>query len=129
MLDVDNFKNYNDNFGHLKGDELLRQLAILIRKSVRNFDVVGRYGGEEFALILRNCSRKTALRIAERIRKDVADYQFYGRESQPQGKVTVSIGVAVYNKDMDKDQLLDFADQAMYLAKKKGRNRVESFST
>lgn len=128
MLDVDNFKNYNDTLGHLKGDELLRQLAVLIRKSVRTFDVVARYGGEEFAIILRNCSRKTALCIAERIRKEVAEYQFFGRECQPQGRVTVSIGVAAYNKELDKDQLLDFADQAMYLAKKKGRNRVESFS-
>lgn len=128
MLDVDYFKNYNDNFGHIKGDDILRQLADVISKNVRDLDIVARYGGEEFAIILRKCNRKKAFSIAERIRKGVAKYQFPGRELQPGGQLTVSIGLAAFSKDLDKGQLLNLADQALYMAKKKGRNRVESYS-
>lgn len=125
MVDVDNFKNYNDTLGHVNGDVLLKELAQLIKRNVRQFDIVARYGGEEFAVILMNCPKEEARIIAERIRLAVEDYEFYGREYQPRGRVTVSIGLAAYEQVGNKDELLLSADKALYHAKERGRNRVE----
>ena len=126
MLDVDNFKKYNDCYGHPRGDMLLRTLARVIESSVRNFDVVCRYGGEEFAVILPNCDREGAKAIAERIRGACESYHFPGREKQPGGKITLSIGVASYPGAKDNGQLLHFADKALYSAKHY-KNRVECY--
>ncbi len=125
MLDVDLFKNYNDTHGHPEGDELLRLLAQLFTKRLRGSDLVARYGGEEFAFILTETKRDGALIVAEGIREQIENHPFYGRNSQPSGKITVSIGVAAYpDNGEDSSALLKYADDALYLAKKEGRNRV-----
>lgn len=125
MLDVDNFKNYNDSRGHQVGDVLLKELAQLIQQNVRNFDIVARYGGEEFSVILLGCDRNEAAIIAERIRCSVEQYHFSGGKNQPHGKVTISIGVATFPEVKYHHKLLGYADKALYRAKRKGRNRVE----
>ena len=127
MIDIDNFKLYNDSFGHPMGDELLRKISGLIQENVRGFDIVSRYGGEEFAVILVDCSKDEATKIAERIRSAVEHYHFYGREKQPNGAVTISIGIAIYPEIKTKANLIQYADRALYRAKKLGRNRVEVY--
>ncbi|MDA8442728.1 MAG: diguanylate cyclase [Peptococcaceae bacterium] len=128
MLDIDNFKNYNDHFGHPRGDQLLKGFSGLIKASVRNFDVVCRYGGEEFAVILPDCQQTEAIEIAERIRKACERFNFFGRETQPGGRVTVSIGVANYPQAKTHEEIVLFADKALYAAKHHNRNRVEIYS-
>lgn len=125
ILDIDNFKHYNDSYGHPQGDELLKELADLLQKCVRESDLACRYGGEEFALILPETNKEAATALAERLRKDIQDHPFPHKETQPLGAVTVSIGVAaspVDAKDMEK--LIKKADDALYRAKTTGRNRV-----
>ncbi|MCP3977868.1 MAG: diguanylate cyclase [bacterium] len=125
FLDIDHFKQYNDRNGHLCGDELLKQLALLIQKLSRRSEVVARYGGEEFVLILPETNKSGAFVHAERLRESVMDYPFDGRETQPLGRVTMSLGVSSYPEDGgDADTLIDRADKALYVAKRQGRNRV-----
>jgi len=115
MLDVDNFKKYNDTNGHLAGDELLREMASLFVRSIRTVDMVFRYGGEEFVLLMVETDKKGAILAAERILNLV-------RLSLP---TTISMGIADYPTDAaDKDVLLDKADKALYKAKAEGKNRV-----
>jgi diguanylate cyclase (GGDEF)-like protein/PAS domain S-box-containing protein len=125
MIDVDYFKNYNDTLGHPQGDKLLKELATKICNSVRSYDVVARYGGEEFAVILVDCNQEDALKVAEKIRKNIEKTDFYGRVKQPSGNFTVSIGLAMFNESITIEQLIEVADQALYKAKQTGRNRVE----
>ncbi|MEK7852145.1 MAG: diguanylate cyclase, partial [Deltaproteobacteria bacterium] len=99
ILDIDHFKHYNDTHGHPQGDELLRGLAELLRKSVRESDIPCRYGGEEFALILPETAKDAALALGERIRKAISEHPFPFREAQPMGTVSVSVGVAVSPAD------------------------------
>lgn len=125
ILDVDHFKHYNDAHGHPQGDELLRELAELLQKSIRKADLACRYGGEEFALILPETGKETAHSLAERIRKAISEHPFPFRETQPMGALTVSIGVSTFpidNKGID--GLIKKADDALYRAKGEGRNRV-----
>jgi diguanylate cyclase (GGDEF)-like protein/PAS domain S-box-containing protein len=124
MIDVDYFKNYNDTLGHPQGDKLLKELAMKICNSVRSYDVVARYGGEEFAVILADCSEEDAFKVAEKIRKNVEKTDFFGRINQPGGNFTVSIGLAMFNESITKEQLIEVADQALYKAKQSGRNKV-----
>jgi diguanylate cyclase (GGDEF)-like protein len=124
MLDVDSFKEFNDTYGHPQGDQLLVMLARILRSSVRTVDHVGRYGGEEFIIILPETGRSDAQILAERIRAAVAAQWFRVGEGQ-EARTTVSIGVAGYPDDaMDAEQLLQHADDALYRAKRSGRNRV-----
>lgn len=125
MLDLDNFKRYNDIFGHVQGDELLRIIAKQIQKNVRNFDVVARYGGEEFAVILIDCPLEESLKIAERIRSSVEELSFFGSTAEATGKVTISIGVAMLQNSYSNRDLIYYADKALYKAKLQGKNRVE----
>jgi diguanylate cyclase (GGDEF)-like protein len=119
MLDVDHFKSYNDNFGHQAGDEVLRRVAVVLRDATRVIDCVGRYGGEEFAVILPETGSSGALEVAERIRARVQGEKFEHRE------VTVSVGVSEYPSDGDSaDAIISIADAALYAAKHGGRNRV-----
>jgi len=132
MLDIDHFKVYNDTFGHLVGDVTLREVAKIIKESVRRVDLIARYGGEEFAIILPETTKQGGLEAAERIREAAACKRFkvYDEET----RVTVSIGVASFPADMGHTlteyypdiplELLQHADQALYQAKKEGRNRV-----
>ncbi|MGQ9898324.1 MAG: diguanylate cyclase [Acidobacteriota bacterium] len=125
MLDVDRFKHFNDTNGHEAGNELLKDLSRLMERCFRRSDVLARYGGEEFVVLLPNTSKSQAALLAERLRRRVAEYPFAGRESQPDGRLTVSLGVAVLPADTsDPKLLLELADRALYRAKQSGRNRV-----
>lgn len=125
MADIDYFKNYNDHWGHLKGDEALRQLARVLRRNARDVDVLARYGGEEFAFILPETELSQAGIQAERIRVEVEKHPFDAEEVQPGGKLTISLGVAAYTLNMERmEELVHAADQALYRAKAQGRNRV-----
>ncbi|HET6304830.1 MAG TPA: sensor domain-containing diguanylate cyclase [Myxococcota bacterium] len=129
LFDIDHFKHYNDTNGHLAGDELLRSLGDLLKENVREEEIVGRYGGEEFLLIMPNVEKSLALRAAERIRAVVAGWDFPHRDRQPGGCVTVSGGVAGWPNDGDEvDALLHRADQALYQAKREGRNRILAYA-
>jgi diguanylate cyclase (GGDEF)-like protein len=130
LFDIDHFKHYNDTNGHLAGDELLRSLGALLKENVREEEIVGRWGGEEFLLLMPNVEKSHALRAAERIRAVVAGWDFDHRDRQPGGCVSVSGGVASWPNDGDDvDTLLHCADQALYQAKREGRNRVFAHST
>lgn len=125
LLDVDHFKKYNDTHGHPAGDEVLRQVARLLTMNVRAFDKVARYGGEEFVVILPQTDLQGAAAAAEKLRRAIEEHPFLGEETQPGGKVTVSLGVAGFPEHAGSvDELLEQADQAMYRAKAAGRNRV-----
>lgn len=124
LLDIDDFKKLNDSYGHLFGDHVLRELAGILRQQVRETDVVGRYGGEEFMVILSETSREGAHITAERIRRAVELHPFeqHGRKVS----VTVSGGLATYPEDASyKKKLIETADKCLYRAKTLGKNRVE----
>lgn len=125
MVDVDNFKAYNDANGHLGGDECLKRIATAVASEMRANDLVARYGGEEFAVILPNQSLKGAAIVAERIRGRVEQLQLPNRLA-PNGRITVSIGAAtaIAGPDNDASVLVATADAALYRAKHLGRNRI-----
>lgn len=123
MVDVDHFKVYNDTHGHVAGDEALRRVADALRTAVREGDVVYRYGGEEFCVLLPDTSSEEAEAVCERLRIAVRDTPFPGEERQPSGRVTVSVGVALA-RGADVDALKTRADEALYEAKRSGRDRV-----
>ncbi|GIV05431.1 MAG: hypothetical protein KatS3mg016_1006 [Fimbriimonadales bacterium] len=118
MLDIDHFKQFNDRFGHPAGDELLKQVAEVLRQSARAYDVVARYGGEEFALLLPNTTLEQAVQVAERIRAQISQIQ------NPHAPVSASLGVASYRMGTPPATLLYEADAALYRAKHNGRNQV-----
>ncbi len=123
MVDVDNLKAYNDRHGHLRGSRVLREIAARIAAQVREFDLVAKYGGDEFTLILPQTGRDGALVVAERIRHAVASHTF---PLVDPGAITISCGVACYPHDnVDGLGLIRMADRALYMAKQNGRNRVE----
>lgn len=124
MIDVDKFKDYNDAHGHPAGDVLLRQVATTLCECVREGDVVYRFGGEEFAVLLRGATDLEAQAVATRIRTAVAAHPFPGGESQPGGRVTVSVGVARHVDGGDAAGLVSQADSALFSAKRSGRDRV-----
>jgi len=127
MLDIDHFKQYNDHNGHLLGDEALRNVAEVLKETVRDTDLVYRYGGEEMSIILPNTDKEGAALVLERIRKEIETAYFIGEENQPSGKLTVSIGFATYPIDsISKEGLIKSADSALYKAKESGRNKVEA---
>lgn len=129
MIDVDDFKWFNDRNGHLAGNNALRRLAQIFRKCVRDVDVVCRYGGEEFAVILPTTLKAGALIVAEKMRVRVGRARIAGGDNQPKGKVTVSIGVATVPTDATSaDDVIARADAALYRAKAFGKDRVEAFS-
>jgi diguanylate cyclase (GGDEF)-like protein len=125
MIDVDHFKNYNDKYSHPQGDSLLKEITRITKNTIRAYDIPTRYGGEEFAVILPYSDQEQALRVAERIKKNVWAQKFPGKEARDQVRVTVSIGVAAYPLNAKtKTELVGRADQALYLAKSEGRNKV-----
>jgi len=125
MADVDNFKSYNDTHGHPAGDEVLKTVADIIATRLRVVDLPVRYGGEEFAILLPETDWKGGRMVAEDIRAQIDNYPFSGRETQPLGKVSLSLGVAEFPADSEDPQsLLKKADDALYRAKNGGRNRV-----
>lgn len=125
MLDIDHFKVYNDNNGHLAGDDALRKVAKLIHGAIRETDIVGRYGGEEFAVILLHADMIQMAEVAERIRRTIEGVPFPNEELQPMGKVTVSVGGSCLSDGMmTMEDLIKSADEALYRAKGNGRNKV-----
>jgi diguanylate cyclase (GGDEF)-like protein len=125
LFDIDHFKQYNDTNGHLPGDELLKSLSQILRENIRENELVGRYGGEEFIMVMPNVDRDGALMAAERIRKLIAGTPFEHADKQPSGSVTVSGGVSLWPMDGDDvETLMRHADDALYEAKRAGRNRV-----
>lgn len=119
IIDVDNFKSINDRYGHMVGDKVLKQLAVIFENNVRASDCVVRWGGEEFAVILPGTDHQGALRFAERIRKNVESFNFFiGRGTC--FKVTVSAGIAtIIEEQMDLERVVELADKALYKAKEK----------
>ncbi len=128
IMDVDFFKNYNDTLGHPAGDEVLRQLSSILSSTVRDNDIVARYGGEEFAVILPATDTSGALALGERIRNKVEKHHFPQEEIQPNGVLTISIGISTYPSDaVVLEDLIVTADRALYNAKNNGRNQVVLF--
>lgn len=125
LADLDNFKLYNDICGHLAGDNVLRKTAQLMRGSARDMDVVTRYGGEEFCLILPGTGKKESVFVGERIRRAIEAEAFPGESHLPLGRLTISIGVSAFPADgVTADELVHAADLALYQAKELGRNRL-----
>ena len=125
MVDVDDFKKYNDRNGHQAGDEALRRLAAVLVAESRSSDHVARYGGEEFAVVLCQTSKKGAAVYAERVRTTLSKTEFYNQEEQPAGILTVSMGLAGYPQDAtSKEDLIRQADRALYKAKHSGKDQL-----
>lgn len=124
MIDIDHFKKVNDTYGHASGDMVLASLGRILKDKCRDFDVVSRMGGEEFSVLLRDCSENQALEIAERIRKEVEDFKFAIADGRSIN-VTISIGIATYPGIAETiEEIKEEADKALYEAKRTGRNRV-----
>jgi len=125
MLDIDHFKKINDRWGHLIGDQILRQLSDLVVQKVRGTDLVARYGGEEFAVILPDTDKTGAYRVAEKIRRTVEQHSWTLPNQELLNRMTVSLGIGTYPLDAkDLDSLIEKTDQALYRAKRGGRNQV-----
>lgn len=126
MIDIDHFKHYNDTNGHPMGDLLLKELSLILKESIRETDMVARFGGEEFIIMLPETTRQEVIKLAESLRLRIKNHIFPMEEKQPGKDLTVSMGVASYPSKtvVSPDTLLEKADQALYKAKKRGRNRV-----
>jgi diguanylate cyclase (GGDEF)-like protein len=129
MIDIDSFKHYNDTNGHPMGDIVLEEVAHLIQINTRETDLAARYGGEEFALILQQTDLAGATFVAEKIRKAIEEHHFHNEEKQPNGNLTISVGVATLTDyTTTPEKLLKDADEQLYTAKRTGRNKVCSQS-
>ena len=125
MTDIDHFKKFNDSFGHLTGDQVLRLVAMSVKQNVKGQDTAARYGGEEFAIILPNTVLRSAIVVADHIRRAVMTKELMKRSTgEHLGRVTVSIGVATLRKSDTPQSLIERADACLYAAKRHGRNRV-----
>ena len=122
MFDIDHFKAVNDTYGHAIGDGVLKTIASVVTAHIRKADVLGRIGGEEFAVLAAETEAESASALAEKIRSAIEATEF-----DHAGKVTVSLGVSIYNKGLTLDEFVRRADEALYAAKNKGRNRVECY--
>lgn len=129
MADVDHFKSFNDKYGHLTGDQVLRLVGMAMKQNVKGRDIAARYGGEEFVIALPNTKLESALTLADQIRRAVMAKELMKRSSGERlGRVTVSIGVAMLRADDTSQSLIERADTCLYAAKRNGRNRVISES-
>jgi diguanylate cyclase len=125
MLDIDHFKSFNDNYGHLTGDHVLRLVAMSLKQSIKGQDVAARYGGEEFAVVLPKTALRQALTVADNIRRAVMSKQLKKRSTgEILGRITVSVGVSMLQPSENADCLIERADACLYAAKRNGRNRV-----
>jgi len=124
IVDIDYFKHYNDANGHLAGDRVLKKVANTIRICVREMDLVARYGGEEFALLLPEISGENGVIVAEKIRREVESQRFKNERRQPNGNLTISLGIAQNSPHLKSHrEMFNLADAALYQAKLQGRNR------
>lgn len=129
MIDIDHFKELNDTFGHHVGDQVLRDIASILMKDMREVDTVARYGGEEFVIILPETTEAGAAYVAQRLRRAVEQTRFFAGSPQSIRHLTISIGVAAFDTDAQfKRDLIEFADAALYSAKRNGRNQVICYS-
>ncbi|MCX8092856.1 MAG: GGDEF domain-containing protein [Candidatus Goldbacteria bacterium] len=125
MIDIDHFKNVNDTYGHLCGDEVLKKISTILKEKTREINVIGRYGGEEFIILGPISDHKSTYYVAERIRNIIENTVFYCEEKNANFRITISAGIAVWNnKIKNYKELLKLADDALYLAKRSGRNQV-----
>jgi diguanylate cyclase len=127
MTDVDHFKKFNDSYGHLTGDQVLRLVAISVKQNVKGQDIAARYGGEEFAVVLPNTVLRSAITVADHIRRAVMTKELMKRSTgEHLGRVTISVGVAALQPHDSAQSLIERADSCLYAAKRSGRNRVIS---
>jgi two-component system cell cycle response regulator len=124
VLDIDYFKSINDSWGHDAGDDVLREFAVRIKKSIRGIDLACRYGGEEFVVVMPETDMAVATMVAERLRRRIASEPFPIQQGARTIEVTISIGIAALERDEDAAKVFKRADQALYRAKRDGRNRV-----
>lgn len=128
MFDIDNFKNFNDTYGHVWGDKLLSLFGDIIMQSIRKTDIPVRYGGEEFMVLIRDLDLETAKGVGDRIRRQLEKQNLFAGEGHNKGKVTVSCGIAQFSLHSDDiKKVVDYADQALYYAKEIGKNIVVSY--
>lgn len=128
IFDIDNFKSYNDTYGHARGDEVIQKIAEILQEETRVVDLAARYGGEEFVLVLPETEAREARVVAEKVRKLVESHSFWAGEAKSV-KISLSAGVSEATEyPMDKETLIEQADRAMYQAKKKGKNKVSVFA-
>jgi diguanylate cyclase len=127
MFDIDHFKSFNDSYGHLTGDQVLRLVALSLRQTIKGQDITARYGGEEFAVVLPSTGLRQALTVADHIRRAVMAKELKKKSTgEILGRVTISVGVSILKSTDDTDSLIERADACLYAAKRNGRNRVIS---
>jgi len=125
MFDIDHFKSFNDNYGHLTGDQVLRLVAMSLKQTIKGQDIIARYGGEEFAVVLPRTALRQALAVADNIRRAVMSKELKKKSTgEILGRVTISVGVSVLQPGDDAYSLIERADLCLYAAKRSGRNRV-----
>lgn len=122
MIDIDKFKQVNDTYGHMVGDKIIKTLSHFLKNKLRKTDIVGRYGGEEFAVILPDTTKKKAYRVIDKLRREFS--QILHISEATSFKVTFSCGIASFPEKIDQDEIVEQADQCLYLAKEKGRNKI-----
>jgi diguanylate cyclase len=125
MFDIDHFKSFNDSYGHLTGDQVLRLVGMSLKQTIKGQDITARYGGEEFAVVLPNTALRQALTVADHIRRAVMAKELKKKSTgEILGRDSISVGVSVLKPDDDTDSLIERADVCLYAAKRNGRNRV-----
>ncbi len=125
MFDIDHFKSFNDSYGHLTGDQVLRLVSNSLKQTIKGQDITARYGGEEFAVVLPNTALRQALTVADHIRRAVMAKELKKKSTgEILGRVTISVGVSMLKSGDDTDALIERADACLYVAKRNGRNRV-----
>jgi diguanylate cyclase len=125
MFDIDHFKSFNDSYGHLTGDQVLRLVGLSLKQTIKGQDITARYGGEEFAVVLPNTGLRQALTVADHIRRAVMAKELKKKSTgEILGRVTISVGVSMLKPGDDTDALIERADACLYAAKRNGRNRV-----
>ncbi|MFC1630972.1 diguanylate cyclase [Candidatus Omnitrophota bacterium] len=129
IIDIDYFKHFNDTLGHPAGDKVLINIARILKRTCRSTDIVGRYGGEEFVVVLPDTNKESAWGLAERLRQAIEETKFPNQEVQPSKNLTISLGLASFPEDAKiKDELIVKTDKALYQAKKAGKNRTHIYS-
>lgn len=125
LVDIDHFKSFNDSYGHLTGDQVLRLVGLSLKQTIKGQDITARYGGEEFAVVLPNTALRQALTVADHIRRAVMAKELKKKSTgEILGRVTISVGVSMLKPGDDTDALIERADACLYAAKRNGRNRV-----
>jgi diguanylate cyclase len=125
MFDIDHFKSFNDSYGHLTGDQVLRLVGMSLKQTIKGQDITARYGGEEFAVVLPNTALRQALTVADHIRRAVMAKELKKKSTgEILGRVTISVGVSMLKPGDNTDSLIERADACLYAAKRNGRNRV-----